>query len=318
MRSITRTEGVDSAPFFSLQHVDVGLNDRADLERARLTDNQTSVDLVSIEASHQNTYIVTGFSIVESLVKGFDTDTLRFEIFIITVELKIVSDFDGSLFDSSAGNCSSAGYAVGAFHCHVEGFVNWSPRNFDLGVHSVEESLNTLFSQLRFGVLQVADSRASNKSRFFWIVVMLFKELLKFELNEVDHVGFLDHIHLVEEDKDVANSNLSAEQDVLLGLGHGSIHSRDNQNTSVHFGSSGDHVLDVVDMSGAVNVSVVSGIGFILDGGSVDGDTSCLFLWSLVDGTVFDVFGLGLVGQIFGDGGCEGGLAVVDVSDGAD
>lgn len=318
LRSIARTEGVDSASFVSLKHVNVGLDDRADLERARLADNQTSIDLISIEASHQDTYIVTGFSVVKSLVKGLDTDTLRLEIFIITIKFKIVSEFDGSLLDSSAGNGSSTGYAVGAFHCHEEGFVNWPSRHFDLRVHSVEESLDTLFSQLRFGVLQVTDGRAPNKSRFLWIVVMFFKELLEFELNEVHHVGFLDHIHLVEEDQDVANSNLSAEKDVFLGLGHGSIHSRDNQNTCVHFGSSGDHVLDVIDMSGAVNVSVVSSFGFILDGGSVDGDTSCLFFGSLVDGTVLDVFGFGLVGQIFGDGGCECGLAVVDVSNGAD
>lgn len=105
---------------------------------------------------------------------------------------------------------------------------------------------------------------------------------------------------------------------MLLGLGHGTVDGRDHQNTSIHLGSSSDHVLDVVDVSGAVHVGIVPSVCLILNGGSVDGDTSGFFFRGLVNSTVFDVFGFLLVGQIFGDGRCEGSLAVIDVSDGAD
>ena len=71
-------------------------------------------------------------------------------------------------------------------------------------------------------------------------------------------------------------------------------------------------------MSGAVDVGVVASLGFVLEGGSVDGDTSSLFLRGLVDGSVLNVLGLLFGCQVLGDGGGEGGLAVIDVADGAD
>lgn len=47
---------------------------------------------------------------------------------------------------------------------------------------------------------------------------------------------------------------LAAEQDVLLGLGHGAVGGGHDQDTCVHLRCSGDHILDVVDVSGAVHV----------------------------------------------------------------
>ena len=85
---------------------------------------------------------------------------------------------------------------------------------------------------------------------------MFFEQLLKLIFNEIDHLSVLDHIHLVEEDDDLIDTNLSTEKHVLLGLGHGAISSSNNQNTSIHLGSTGDHVLDVIDMTGAVDVGL--------------------------------------------------------------
>jgi hypothetical protein len=54
----------------------------------------------------------------------------------------------------------------------------------------------------------------------------------------------------------------------------------------------------------------------ILEGGSVDGDTSLLLLWGLVDLVVGDVLGLLLGGEVFSDGGCEGSFTMIDMADG--
>lgn len=93
---------------------------------------------------------------------------------------------------------------------------------------------------------------------------MFFQELLKFNLNEIDHLSFLDQIHLVEIDKNVLDSDLSAEQHMLVGHRHGSIDSRDDQDTSIHLGGSGDHILDIIDVSRTIDMSIVSCIGLIL------------------------------------------------------
>ena len=70
-------------------------------------------------------------------------------------------------------------------------------------------------------------------------------------------------------------------------------------------------------MSGAVNVGIVTLVSLILHVGSVDGDAALALLGSLVDGGVVGILGLALQSQILGDGSGQGGLAMVNVTNGA-
>jgi hypothetical protein len=58
-------------------------------------------------------------------------------------------------------------------------------------------------------------------------------------------------------------------------------------------------------------------VGLILDVGGVDGDAALSLFRSLVDGRVIGVLGVAHEGQILGDGSGKGGLAVIDMTDGA-
>ena len=70
-------------------------------------------------------------------------------------------------------------------------------------------------------------------------------------------------------------------------------------------------------MSGAVNVSVVTVSGLVLYVRGVDCDTAFLFFGSVVDLVEGLNFRETVLCQHSGDGSGEGGLAVVDVTDGA-
>ena len=105
---------------------------------------------------------------------------------------------------------------------------------------------------------------------------------------------------------------------MFTGLRHGTVGSGHHQDTTVHLGSTGDHVLDVVGVAGAVHVSVVALVGFVFDVGGGDGDATFLFFRSLVDFVVGDKLAFALQTGNLGDGGGQRGLAVVDVTDGAD
>src|SRR5213078_3752335 len=83
-------------------------------------------------------------------------------------------------------------------------------------------------------------------------------------------------------------------------------------------GGTGDHVLDVVGVAGAVHVGVVAGIGLVLDVGDRDRDAALALLRGLVDLVEGGEVGKTLLGLALGDRGREGGLAVVDVPDRAD
>jgi hypothetical protein len=121
---------------------------------------------------------------------------------------------------------------------------------------------------------------------------------------------------------------------MLAGLSHGAVGSGDNEDGAVHLSSAGDHVLDIVGVARAVDVGVVTAldvavvraglvvvtlavVGLILDVSGVDGDAALSLFRSLIDGRVIRVLERRPEGQILGDGSGQGGLAVVDMTDGA-
>jgi hypothetical protein len=97
------------------------------------------------------------------------------------------------------------------------------------------------------------------------------------------HLGVCDHVALVEENDDVLDTDLSTEQTMLSGLRHGTVGSRHDEDTTVHAGSTSDHVLYVICVAWAINVTIMAGSRFVLDRGSVDGNTSGLLLRGSID-----------------------------------
>ncbi len=103
--------------------------------------------------------------------------------------------------------------------------------------------------------------------------------------------------------------------------GHRAVGRRDHQDGAVHLRRTGDHVLDVVGVTGgAVDVRVVPLLGLVLNVRDRDRDAALTLLRSLVD--LVERRGLVevrvLVVQNLGDGRRQRGLAVVDVTDRAD
>jgi hypothetical protein len=103
------------------------------------------------------------------------------------------------------------------------------------------------------------------------------------------------------QDNDVRHAYLTGKQDVLASLRHGAVGGGNYQNRTVHLSGTGDHVLNIVGVSGAVYVGVVPVFGLVLHVGSVDGDTALALFGSLVDHLVIDTnLGRGLALQSTG------------------
>lgn len=109
-------------------------------------------------------------------------------------------------------------------------------------------------------------------------------------------------IYFVDENDDGLDSDLSAEENVFSGLSHAAVGCANNEDGGVHFGCTCDHVLHVVDVSWAVDVSIMSRFGLVFDGGCVDCDTSGFFFRGFIDLSVFDIAGECLIGENSGDG----------------
>ena len=70
-------------------------------------------------------------------------------------------------------------------------------------------------------------------------------------------------------------------------------------------------------MARAVNVSIVTSVGLILNVSGVDRDTTSTLLRSLIDVGIIHEVCVALQSQVLGDSGGQSGLAVVNVTDGA-
>ena len=103
---------------------------------------------------------------------------------------------------------------------------------------------------------------------------------------------------------------------MLLCLCLCTVVSSNNDDSSVHLSSTCDHVLDVVSVARAVDVCIVSVVRLILDVSGVDGDSSGLLLWSVVDLVVAQKLVTELSCAIHCNCGCKSCFTVVNVTDG--
>ena len=106
--------------------------------------------------------------------------------------------------------------------------------------------------------------------------VVFAEQLAHFDLDQLEQLGVVDHVALVQVHDDVGHADLARQQDVLARLRHRAVGGRHDQDGAVHLRRAGDHVLDVVGVPGAVDVGVVPVLGLVLDVRGVDGDAARL------------------------------------------
>src|SRR5262250_60674 len=105
---------------------------------------------------------------------------------------------------------------------------------------------------------------------------------------------------------------------MLSGLRHRSICRGDDQNCSIHLRRSGDHILDVVGMSGAVDVRVVALGSLIFYVGYIDRNAPLSFFRRLIDLVVGHELSSAALFQYLGNRGSQRRLSMIDVTDGSD
>ncbi len=201
------------------------------------------------------------------------------------------------------------------FDRQQEGLVDRALGYGDVLVHRRDELEDLL---LTFGIaVQGLEGRTLDDGDGVAGEFVLGEQVAHFHLDEVEQFGVVHHVALVQEDDERGHADLTGEQDVLAGLGHGAVRGGHHEDAAVHLRGAGDHVLDVVGVAGAVDVRVVALVALVLDVGGVDRDAALFFFGSGVDAVVGHRLCLARLGQDRGDGGRQRGLAVVDVADGA-
>jgi hypothetical protein len=321
--------GVAAALFLG-QHVDLALELGVGLDGAGNGQDLTTLDIFLLGATQQAADVVTSLTLLQHLAEHLNTSDGGLLGVTQTDDLDGVADLDHTTLHTAGHNSTTTLDGEDVLDGHQEGLVQRTDRLGDEvvnGFHQVADALGDLAGLGNLlglvgggGGHQLGDLQGGTTDDGGVVAgeVVLVEEVADLGVNQLEQVGIIDHVGLVHEDDDGGDAHLAGQQDVLGGLGHHTVSGGDDQDGAIHLGSTSDHVLDVVGVSGAVHVSVVPLGGLVLDVGGVDGDTTSLFLGGVVD--------LGVVANVtavdsrlhHGDGGSQSGLTVVDVADGAD
>ena len=292
------------------EHVDCTSELRVRSDRLGLCKNLAADDLLLVDASEQSTDVVSSLSFVKKLVEHLDTSDDRILGLPDTDDGNRIVDMDDTGLDTTGDDRSTSGDGEDVLDRHEEGLVDSSLGKRDVGIHRVEQLVDALRGLGVVGVGHRLVGGSPDDRAVGAIEAVLGEQVPHLLLDEVDEIGIVNLVALVDEDDDAGNADLASEQDVLLRLGHGTVSSCDDDDCTIHLGSTGDHVLDVVGVARAVDVCVVAVLGLVLDVSRVDGDTTCL-LFRLVEGLVAEQSC-----TVHRDSSCESGLTMVDVTDG--
>ncbi len=223
---------------------------------------------------------------------------------------------NNAALNASRHNCTAARDREHVFDRHQEWLIDFACWSWDLFIDRFHQFFN--LADVVWIAFESFQSRTADDRNVF--VAFRFQKFGQFHFDELDQlfVAFADHVHLVEENDDCRNADLTGEQNVLFRLRHRTICRSDDENRAVHLSRTGDHVLDIVGVAGAVDVSIVAIRCFIFNVSRVDGNPARFFFWRVVDRSIVAIFRCSLISQYFRDRCCQRRFTMVNVANRSD
>lgn len=284
---------------------------------AWLGDDHTTLDILTLNTTEKKTRVVTGSRLVARLLERLDISHLGPDGGQVSAnKLDFGILLQDTTLDTTRSNGTTTRDGEDILDGHEERLLKITLRSGDPFVDSVHELINLLNTNVGLTVLERAESGTENDGSLVTLEAVRGKKLTHLHLDKLQHLLVLNSVDLVDEDDNSLDTNLTGEEQVLTGLGHLSVGSGDDDDGTIHGSSTGNHVLDVIGVTRTVDVGVVTSVGLVLDVCSGNGDTTLPLLGSLVNRGIVEEVCVALLGLTLGDGGSEGGLAVIDVADG--
>src|SRR5919202_2732988 len=321
LRPVVGEERRVTPPLLLGEHVHLGLELGVRRDRPRLGQHLPPLDVVALDPPQERAYVVPGLRPVHRLVAHLTPGHHRAPRGPDADDLHLLVEADLPSLHAPRGHRAPSLDREHVLHRQEEGTVHRPLGLGHVGVYRLHQLHDRLFAVLPLVPLQGPQGAPHDHGDVVAREVVLGQELPNLHLHQLQELGVVDHVRLVQEHHDVGHPHLASQQDVLPRLGHGAVGSTHHQDRPIHLGGPGDHVLDVVGVPRAVHVRVVPILGGVLLVGSRYGDPALALLGGVVDLLEVDH----LVGRVVGDAlgqhagyrGGEGGLAVVDVAYGA-
>ncbi len=239
------------------QDVRLGLELLVRLHRARLAQHLAALNRFLVDAAQQAANVVAGNTLVQQLAEHLDARHHRLLGVAKPHNLNFLADLDLPALDAPRHHRAAARDRENVLDRHQERLVDRALRQRNELVERLVKPDDRLIRKLALLAIERLDRSATDHRRLVPRELVLGQKLTHLELHQVEQLGVVDHVHLVQEHHDVRNAHLARQQDVLARLRHRTVRRRHNQDRAVHLRRPRDHVLHVVGVPGAIHVRVV-------------------------------------------------------------
>merc|ERR1711916_130110 len=268
-----------TATFFFRQDVSLSFELLVRRDGARLTENLATLNAFTVNTAEKRTNVVTSLALIEQLAEHLNTGTGRFRrTFADTNDFDLVADFQDTGLNTTRQNRTTARDREHVLNRHQEWFVDRTLRGRDVLVNRSHQLKNLVFTDVVVTTFNSCKRRTRDDRNIVAREVVRGQKFTDFHFDELEKFFVVNLVNLVHEDNKRRNTNLTSEQDVLTRLWHWTVCCVHNQDRAVHLSRTRDHVLHIVSVARAVDVSVVTGFRLILNVRRVDRDTTCFFL----------------------------------------
>ncbi|BBG29096.1 anti restriction protein [Zymobacter palmae] len=296
-------------------HFRVELGVRSD--STRLSQNLTTFDFVTFGTTQQRTNVLTCTTFVEQFAEHFNTSNGSFGGFAQTNDFDFFTSLNDTALYTTGNNGTTTRDREYVFDRHQERLINGTFRFRDVLIQGLDQVTNSGSTHtVVVFTFQRHQCRTDDDRSVVTREVVFVQKFANFHFDQLEQLFVIDHVRFVQEHNDVRNANLTRQQDVLTSLRHGAVSCRTYQDRAVHLRSTSDHVLDVVSVSRAVNVRVVTDFGLILNVSSRDSDTTFTLFRSVIDGIECTPVTTEELGGNASQGRCQRRFTMVDVADG--
>src|SRR5947207_8067359 len=231
---------------------------------ARLDHDLAALHLLALDAAQQQAHVVAGLAVVKDLAEHLHTgDGGGLRLLLDADDVDGLAGVNGAALDPAGHHGAAAGDREHVLDRHQERLVDLADRLRD-GVVARGQELHDLVAPRGIALERLQRGYPDHRHVVAGELV-LGEQLADLELDQLEDLLVVHHVRLVQRDHDVGHADLAGEQHVLAGLRHGTVGRGDHQDRTVHLGGTGDHVLDVVRVTGAVHVRVVPLVGLVLD-----------------------------------------------------
>lgn len=93
-------------------------------------------------------------------------------------------------------------------------------------------------------------------------------------------------LYLINKYNDVLNTNLFSKEQMFPSLGHRAIRSSDNQYSAIHLSSSRDHVFNVIGVTRAICMSIMTTFCLIFNVRDINSNAAGFLFRSIINLTV--------------------------------